>query len=86
MSEDRRETGGLRLFIKAALRVGADAFIGPRAFPWGKVAAEHSEADGCGYGALNQLHSVPLCSPTLIRLALRLHQPRKERAADVPRV
>ena len=46
MSEDRRETGGLRLFIKVALLVGADALIGPRAFPWGKVAAEHSEADG----------------------------------------
>ena len=29
MSEDRRETGGLRLFIKAALLVGADALIGP---------------------------------------------------------
>ena len=46
MSEDRRETGGLRLFIKVALLVGADALIVPRAFPWGKVAAEHSEADG----------------------------------------
>ena len=46
MSEDRRETGGLRLFIKAALLVGVDALIGPRTFPWGKVAAEHSEADG----------------------------------------
>ena len=32
MSEDRRETGGLRLFIKVALLVGADALIGPKAF------------------------------------------------------
>ena len=79
MSEDRRETGGLRLFIKAALLVGADALYRPTFIDLSSRQNRRRRGDHW-----SPVLRLPFFSCLFLRKRKRIAAPGEEKQRELP--